>query len=65
MSNYQIFSPDGISIETKASYKTKKEALQALELFKNQYKKQGFYRSAKYGNIHPSDIQDFCTFIIL
>jgi hypothetical protein len=65
MSKYQILSPDGITIETTASYKTKKQALKALESFKNQYRKQGFYSSAKYGNIHPSDIQDFCTFIIL
>jgi hypothetical protein len=65
MSKYQILSPDGITIETTASYKSKKQALQALERFKNQYRKQGFYSSAKYGNIHPSDIQDFCTFIIL
>jgi hypothetical protein len=65
MSKYQILSPDGITIQNTASYKTKKEALKALELFKNQYRKQGFYSSAKYGNIHPSDIQDYCTFIIL
>jgi hypothetical protein len=65
MSKYQILSPDGITIETTASYKSKKQALKALESFKNKYRKQGFYSSAKYGNIHPSDIQDYCTFIIL
>ena len=65
MSKYQIFSPDGITIQKTESYKTKKEALQDLERFKDQYRKQGFYSSAKYGKIHPSDIQDYCTFIIL
>lgn len=62
---YQILSPDQITIEQVESYKTKQEALEALERFKNQYRKQGFYSSALYGRIHPSDIQDYCKFLII
>ena len=64
MAKYQVLSPDGFTIEREPSYYTsKKKAMEAFLKFKENYQRQGYYSSSKYGRIHLSDLGDYCQLI--
>lgn len=61
---YQVFSPDGFTIDGQVIYYTsQKKAFQAFTNWKKSYKRQGYYSSVHYGQIHLLDLADFCQFI--
>jgi hypothetical protein len=63
MAKYQVLSPDGFTIEFEPSYYTsKKKAMEAFLKWKENYKRQGYYSSTKYGRIHLSDLGEYCQF---
>jgi hypothetical protein len=63
---YQILSPDGFTLERDVPhYKSRKNAMQALANWIDNYRTQGYYSSAKYGRILLVDIIDFCEFTII
>ena len=63
---YQILSPDGITIEREVPYYTSKnKAMNAFEKWKENYSRQGYYSSVRYGRIDLSDLADYCQFITL
>jgi hypothetical protein len=63
---YQILSPDGFTLERDVPhYKSRKNAMQALANWIENYRAQGYYSSAKYGRILLVDIIDFCEFTII
>lgn len=61
--NYDILSPDGIAIHFEDTYKTKISAFKAFINWKRRYITQGYYSSAKYGQIHLDDLKDYCQLI--
>ena len=66
MAKYQILSPDGFTIEREPShYTSKKKAMESFLKWKENYKRQGYYSSTKYGRIHLSDLGEYCQFIKL
>ena len=66
MSKYQVLSPDGFTIEREPSYYTsKKKAMESFLKWKENYQRQGYYSSTKYGRIHLSDLGEYCQFIKL
>lgn len=63
---YQILSPDGITIEREVPYYTSKnKAMNAFDKWKENYSRQGYYSSVRYGRIDLSDLADYCQFITL
>ena len=60
---YQILSPDGFTLERDVPhYKSRKNAMQALANWIENYRAQGYYSSPKYGRIHLLDLYDYCQF---
>ena len=63
MAKYQVLSPDGFTIEFEPiHYTSKKKAMEAFLKWKENYKRQGYYSSTKYGRIHLSDLGEYCQF---
>ena len=63
---YQVLSPDGFTIERGVvTYTSRKKAMEAFNKWKDNYKQQGYYSSAKHGRIDLLDLEDFCEFITL
>jgi hypothetical protein len=63
---YQVLSPDGFTLEKDVPhYKSRKNAMQALADWIENYRAQGYYSSAKHGRILLVDIIDFCEFTII
>ena len=63
---YQILSPDGITIEREVPYYTSKnKAMNAFDKWKENYSRQGYYSSVRYGRIDLYDLADYCQFITL
>lgn len=58
---YNVFSPDGFTIENNEGYLTPEAALNAFEVWKKRFEAQGYYSSNK-GRIPLSELQDNCTF---
>ncbi len=63
---YQILSPDGFTIDFNVSYyKSIKQAKEALKIWLQRYKVQGYYSSTQYGKIDLSNLEEYCTLIEL
>lgn len=62
---YQVISPDGFTIEYNRYYTSRKKAWEAFMKWKDQYVRQGYYSSVKYGRIHLDDLFDYCIFNII
>ena len=62
---YDVLSPDGISIHFSDTYKSIKEAKQALTLWVKRYEMQGYYSSTDYGRIPLNELEKYCTIINL
>jgi hypothetical protein len=60
---FQIISPDGFSINAEGGFDTWQEALQYFDDWKNQFKRQGYYRNSRREQIHLSDLEDECQWI--
>ena len=61
MTNYQVLSPDGITIEFDRPYYTSREkALEAFNDWKERYRKQGYY-SSNNGRIPLDELENYCT----
>lgn len=59
MTNYEVLSPDGFTIEFDRPYYTSKEkAFEAFEKWKVRYEKQGYY-SSNNGRILLEDLEDY------
>ena len=62
MTNYEVLSPDGITIELDTPYYTSKEkALEAFSEWKERYRKQGYY-SSNNRRISLDELEKYCTF---
>ncbi len=62
MAKYQVISPDGITIDrNKPYYTSKKKALEAFDVWRSRYDRQGYY-SSNAGRIDLKDLEYFCTF---
>jgi len=62
MSNYQVLSPDGFTIEFDKEYYTSKEkAMIAFSEWKERYRRQGYYSSNNYGRIPLDELEKHCT----
>jgi len=57
----QVISPDGFPIDSEI-YANFASALVAFWEWENRYKKQGYYSSREFGQIHLLDLIDFCEF---
>lgn len=62
---FDIISPDGFSIHREDIYSSKEEAIIAFEKWRDNYKRQGYYSSVKYGRISLSDLEDYCKLVEL
>ena len=59
MTNYEVLSPDGFTIEFDRPYYTSKEkAFEAFDKWKERYKVQGYY-SSNNGRIPLEDLEDY------
>jgi hypothetical protein len=57
----QVISPDGFPIDFKL-YPNIANALVGFWEWENNYRKQGYYSSVKFGRINLVDLIDFCEF---
>jgi len=63
---YQVLSPDGFTLEREVySYPSKKKAIEAFNKWKENYRRQGYYSSVKYGRIHLDDLSDYCSLNVI
>lgn len=60
-----ILSPDGFSIHPTDTYRSKKKALEAFEIWKKRYESQGYYSSVRFGRISLDDLHEYCRFVEL
>jgi hypothetical protein len=59
---YQVFSPDGFTIELGVTYyRSFKHAIEAFQKWKKNYETQGYYSSTNYGRIPLVDLEDYCV----
>jgi hypothetical protein len=63
MNIYQIFSPDGFSIDPCNEYKSIKAAKIAFHLWLKRYEIQGYYSSTNYGKIDLKSVKFYCQII--
>jgi hypothetical protein len=62
MTNYEVLSPDGFTIEfDKPYYTSKKKAFEAFDKWKKRYEVQGYYSSNNYGRISLDDLEDYIS----
>lgn len=59
---FDVISPDGFSIDRVATYKSRKEAIAAFEVWKKRYEMQGYY-SSNNGRIPLEELSDFCKIV--
>ena len=60
MTNYQVLSPDGFTIEfDRPYYISKKKAFEAFDKWKERYKLQGYYSSNHYGRIPLEELEEY------
>ena len=64
-SKYNVLSPDGFSIHCSDTYKSIKEAKNAIQEWKKNYERQGYYSSTQYGRIPLDRLESCCTIIKL
>jgi hypothetical protein len=57
----QVISPDGFPIDFEL-YPNIASALIGYWSWENNYRKQGYYSSVKFGRINLVDLIDFCEF---
>ena len=61
MTNYEVLSPDGFTIEFDRPYYTSKEkAMIAFHEWKERYKRQGYY-SSNNGRIPLDELENYMT----
>lgn len=61
---YDILSPDGFSIRIGVEpFTSIKKAREYFKMWKNRYKKQGYYSSVPYGRLPLEDLEDYCQWV--
>ena len=61
MTNYEVLSPDGFTIEFDRPYYTSKEkAFEAFDKWKERFRRQGYY-SSNNGRIPLEDLENYMT----
>ena len=60
---WNVLSPDGISVHFSDTYSNKDDAIKAFEKWRDRFKIQGYYSSAKFGRIPLDELDDFCELI--
>jgi uncharacterized protein YaaR (DUF327 family) len=60
--SYDVISPDGFSIHFSDTYKTKKQAKNALKEWVKRYENQGYYASNK-GRIPLNELEQHCRIV--
>ena len=61
MTNYEVLSPDGFTIEFDRPYYTSKEkAMIAFNEWKERFRRQGYY-SSNNGRIPLEDLENYMT----
>jgi hypothetical protein len=63
-SKYNVLSPDGFSIHFSDTYKSIKEAKNAIQEWKKNYERQGYYSSTQYGRIPLNELQKYCDIVL-
>lgn len=61
---YIVLSPDGFSIHFSDTYKSIEEAKKAIEEWKKNYERQGYYSSTKYGRIPLNELEKYCDIVL-
>lgn len=59
---FDVISPDGFSIDRIAIYKSRKEAIEAFEIWKKRFEIQGYY-SSNLGRIPLENLADYCSLV--
>ena len=59
---YNVISPDGFFIDRVATYKSRKEAITAFEVWKKRFEMQGYY-SSNQGRIPLEDLAELCSLV--
>jgi hypothetical protein len=62
---YVVISPDGFSISRDGIYKSIEDAKIALNDWKKNYERQGYYSSNNYGRIPLNELEGYCKITIL
>jgi len=60
---FDVISPDGFSIHFSDTYKTKEQAVEALENWVKRYEFQGYYSSVNYGRIPLEELPNYCEIV--
>lgn len=61
---YDILSPDGFGMYRDKTFSSPDKAWAEFEKWKERYKMQGYYSSAKYGRIPLDNLKDYCKLAI-
>ena len=59
---WDVISPDGFSIHVSDVYDSIEAAIAAFNVWKENYKRQGYYSSVRFGRIPLEDLEDYCQF---
>ena len=62
---YDVISPDGFSISRDKKFSSVKSARKNLNEWIERYKIQGYYSSSQYGRIALTDLDKYCSIIIV
>jgi Ca2+-binding EF-hand superfamily protein len=62
MKKYNVLSPDGFPIHFSKTYKTIKEAKNAIQEWKKRYEFQGYYSSNR-GRIDLNELENYCEIV--
>ena len=62
MKKYNVLSPDGFPIHFSKTYKTIKEAKNAIQEWKKRYEFQGYYSSNR-GRIPLNELENYCEIV--
>jgi len=63
MKKYDVLSPDGFPIHFSKTYKTIKEAKNAIQEWKKGYERQGYYSSTNHGRIPLNELENYCEIV--
>lgn len=64
MQTLNVLSPDGFPIHFADTYKSFEEAKKAIQEWKKNYERQGYYSSTQYGRIPLDELENYCDIIL-
>jgi hypothetical protein len=64
METLNVLSPDGFPIHFADTYKSVEEAKKAIQEWKKNYERQGYYSSTQYGRIPLDELENYCEIVL-